>query len=111
MRTESRGGRLFVAAPVDANSPAYAAGLERDDEIRQIDSVRVASPGEASSSVWRHKPGDRLRVTYVDRTGVEKTTTVALVEDPHLQVVPIETEGVALTPAQRTFREGWLASH
>ena len=111
VRTEPRGGGLLVAALVDANSPVYAAGLEHDDEIRQIDAVRVASPGEASSIVWRHKPGDRLRVTYVDRTGVEKTTTVALVEDPHLQVVPVETEGVALTPAQRTFREGWLASH
>jgi hypothetical protein len=49
-------------------------------------------------------------VTYVDRTGVEKMTTVGLVEDPHLQVVPIEAEGVALTPAQRTFRERWLAT-
>jgi predicted metalloprotease with PDZ domain len=100
-----------VTALVDANSPAYAAGLEHDDEIRQIDGIRVVSPGDASSSVWRHKPGDRLRVTYVDRTGVEKMATVALIEDPHLQVVPIETEGVALTPAQRTFRERWLASH
>jgi predicted metalloprotease with PDZ domain len=111
VRTEPRGGGLLVTALVDANSPAYAAGLEHDDEIRQIDGTRVASSGDASSIVWRHKPGDRLRVTYVDRTGVEKMTTVALVEDPHLQVGPIETEGVALTPAQRTFRERWLASH
>jgi predicted metalloprotease with PDZ domain len=110
VRIEPRAGRLIVAALVDANSPAYAAGLERDDEIRQIDGIRVGSAAEAPSIVSRHKPGDRIRVAYVDRTGVERMTTVALVEDPHLQVVPAETDGSALAPAQRTFRERWLAA-
>jgi predicted metalloprotease with PDZ domain len=108
VRIEPRGGHLLVTALVDANSPAYAAGLEHDDEIREIDGIRVGSATEASSIISRHRPGDRLGVTYVDRTGVEKMTTVALVEDPHLQVVPVETEGRALTPEQRTFRERWL---
>ena len=91
-----------------ANSPAYAAGLEQDDELRQIDGVALASVSDLSNVLARHKPGDRVRVTYVDRTGIEKITTVVFAEDPHLAVVPNETEGLAFTPAQRSFRERWL---
>jgi predicted metalloprotease with PDZ domain len=110
VRVELRNGRLSISELVPANSPAYAAGLEQDDELRQIDGAPVASFSDLSAVLARHKPGDRLSVTYVDRTAVEKTTTVVLAEDPHLEVVPIETEGVGLPPAQRIFRERWLGA-
>jgi hypothetical protein len=51
-----------------------------------------------------------IRVVYVDRGGVEKTTLVALAENPHLEIVPIERGGGNLTPAQRTFRDRWLGA-
>ena len=72
-------------------------------------TIDVRSAEDVVAIVQRHRPGDRLRVTYVDRTGVEKTTTVTLAADPHLEVVPIEATGAAMTPAQRAFRERWLA--
>ena len=54
------------------------------------------------------KPRDRVPVTFVDRTGTPKTANVTLAEDPHLEVVPIESAGGRLTPAQNVFRERWL---
>ena len=108
-RLEPKGGGLTIASLVATASPAYVAGLDQDDELRQVDDDRVRSPEDVVAIVQRHRPGDRLRVRYVDRTGVEKTTTVSLAADPHLEVVPIEATGAAITPAQRAFREHWLA--
>jgi predicted metalloprotease with PDZ domain len=110
MRIESRYDRVFIDELVPPASPAYAAGLEQDDEIRQIDGVKTRSANDVAAIVQRHKPGDQVRVVYVDRGGVEKTTIVSLAEDPHLEVVPIERTGGNLTQAQRTFRDRWLAA-
>src|SRR5205814_2597813 len=93
---------------VSSTSPAYAAGLELDDTVEQIDGERVSSPDQANAIVARHKPGDRLRVTFVERSGVARTAGVALVEDPHVEVVPLEATGGSLDDAQRTFRDRWL---
>jgi predicted metalloprotease with PDZ domain len=106
---EPRGGQLLITGLVSMNSPAYAAGLEQDDELRTMDSARVRSADDVSAILQRFKPGDTFRVVYVDRSGMEKTTTVTLAEDPHLEVRPLETAGGSLTPAQRTFRDRWLS--
>ncbi len=108
VRMEPRSGRVYITALVVANSPAYAAGLEQGDELRQIDGTRIEVASDASTIVRRHKAGDRLRVTYVDHAGVEKMTTVALVDDPHLEIVPLENAGGGLALAERTFRDHWL---
>ena len=108
-RLEQKDGRLLVPVLVAATWPAYAAGLEQDDDIRQVDAMNVQSPDDVSNIMQRHQPGERLTVTYVDRTGIEKTTTVILSSDPHVEVVPMETAGMDVTAAQRTFRERWLA--
>jgi predicted metalloprotease with PDZ domain len=110
MRIESRYDRAFIDELVPPTSPAYAAGLEQDDEIRQIDGVKTRSGNDVAAIVHRHKPGDKVRVMYIDRGGIEKITVVSLAEDPHLEVVPIERTGGSLTPAQRTFRDRWLAA-
>jgi predicted metalloprotease with PDZ domain len=110
MRIESRYDRAFIDELVPPTSPAYTAGLEQDDEIRQIDGVKTRSGNDVAAIVQRHKPGDKVRVVYIDRGGIEKTTVVSLAEDPHLEVVPIERTGGNLTPAQRTFRDRWLAA-
>lgn len=110
LRMESRGGRAVVVGLVAPASPAYAAGLEQDDEIRQVDDARVRSSEDVYAALQRHQPGALVRVTYLDRTGLEKTTTVTLAEDPHLEIVPAEATGNVLTPVQRRFRDGWLAA-
>jgi len=109
VRVESRGGQFVIAGLVSMNAPAYAAGLEQDDELRMIDSFRIRSDEDVAAALRRFKPGDTIRVVYVDRSRMEKTTAVTLAEDPHLEVLPIEAAGGTLTAAQRAFRDRWLA--
>jgi len=107
IRLESRENRLVIADLVPANSPAYAAGLEQDDEIREIDGMKVSRPEDVADIVSRREPGDRLKVVYADRSGTDHAAPLLLAPDPHLEVVPAP-EGP--TAAQRAFREQWLGS-
>jgi predicted metalloprotease with PDZ domain len=105
LRMDSRadGGRILE---VPSNSPAYAAGLDRDDTVTQVGGERISSAEEANAVISRRKLGDRLAVNYVDRSGASKSTTVTLVENPHLEIVDASSP----TAAQRAFRERWLGS-
>jgi hypothetical protein len=51
-----------------------------------------------------------MSIEYVDRTGTSKTANVVLGENPHVNVVAVESAGGSLTPAQRAFRDAWLRS-
>jgi predicted metalloprotease with PDZ domain len=85
--------------------PAYAAGLEQDDELQEVAGQRVNGDSDLSAALGRHKPGDRVSVVFKDRTGRSKTAAVVLAEDPHLEVVPID----APTAEQKSFRDRWLS--
>jgi predicted metalloprotease with PDZ domain len=105
VRMDSRGdgGRIVE---VSANSPAYLAGLDRDDTVTQVGGERISSAEEVNAIVSRRKPGDRLAVNYVDRLGAAKSVTMTLVENPHVEIV----DASSLTAEQRAFRERWLGS-
>jgi predicted metalloprotease with PDZ domain len=111
LRLDFRNGRGFVSNPTAPSWPAYAAGIDQDDEIRSVDGQAIGS-GEALNAVLLgHKPGERVEVRFVDRSGAAKTATVSLAEDPHVEVAPVEAAGGSMTPAQKTFRDAWLGSH
>ena len=103
MDPRTEGGRILE---VSANSPAYVAGLDLDDTVTQVGGERIASAEEANAVISRRKPGDRVTVNYVDRSGASKSATVTLVENPHLEIVDASSP----TPAQRAFRERWLST-
>ena len=107
LRLESRDG-WRVAALVPPSWPIYAAGLDEDDDLQQVDGQRIASAGDIATVLQRRKPGDTISVVFVDRTGAAKTAKVTLAEDPHTDVVPLDAG--ALTAAQKTFRDGWLGA-
>jgi predicted metalloprotease with PDZ domain len=92
------------------NWPIYTAGLDQDDELRQVDGQRISSQEDIETALRRRKPGDRVAVVYVDRTGASKTQTITLAEDPRLEVVPVEQSGGTLTSAQQAFRDRWLGA-
>ena len=108
VRFDSRNGVAHVAALVPANSPMYGAGLEQDDELQEVEGTRAGSADDVDAILRRHKPGDRVQIRFVDRTSVPKTATVTLAEDPHLDIVPIESAGGPLTRDQKVFRDRWL---
>lgn len=107
-RLEFRNGGAYLQGLVSPTAPAYGAGLEQDDEIRLIGSARISSAEGLNAILQRHKPGDRVEIVFADRLGAVKTSAVILVEDPHLEVVPVEVSGGAFTATQKTFRERWL---
>ena len=108
IRLEVRGSAAHVSALVPAGSPAYAAGLEQDDEVQQMDGQKIGAVLDLQNVLRRHKPGDRIDVVYVDRTGIAKTASMTLAEDPHQEVVAVEAAGGTLTPQQQAFRASWL---
>jgi len=96
-----------VASLVSPTWPVYAAGLEQDDDVREIDGQAIRSPEDLDGVLARHRPGDRVDIVFVDRTTRSKTVPVTLAEDPQLEVVPIERDG-KLSVAQKAFRDRWL---
>jgi predicted metalloprotease with PDZ domain len=108
VRLELRAGSVRLADAPAIGTPVYDAGLDIGDEVRQLDAVRIGVAEDVAGVMRRHKPGDTLSITYVDRTGAQKQTTVRLREDPRIDVVPLESTGAQLTEAQRAFRQRWL---
>jgi PDZ domain-containing secreted protein len=84
------------------------AGLDLDDEVRRLDGREIRSTADIVDILSRRRPGDRIEVTFIDRTGAPKTEVVTLAEDPALELVPIESTGGVLTAAQKVFRTRWL---
>jgi predicted metalloprotease with PDZ domain len=105
---DARSGVVRVGSRPIMGTPVYAAGLDLDDQISALDGRRVLSPQEVGQALERHRPGDTIVVAFVDRAGVAKTTRVTLGQDPHLELILIESAGGVLSPDQRRFRESWL---
>jgi predicted metalloprotease with PDZ domain len=95
-----------VTTLVAPSWPVYPSGLEQDDELLEVAGRRVKDEGDLKAVLGRHKPGDRVPIVFVDRSGRSKTATVTLAEDPQLEVVPVTTP----TAAQEAFRARWLGS-
>jgi predicted metalloprotease with PDZ domain len=102
-------GARLDAAPAPG-TPAYAAGLDRDDEITELAGQRIASPERVADILRSHKPGDTLPISITDRTGESRRVTITTSEDPAIGLLPIEATGSAPSSAQRAFRQHWLGS-
>jgi PDZ domain-containing secreted protein len=91
--------------------PVYAAGLEQDDEVRELDGQRIGGPADLAAVLRRHRPGDHVDLVYAQRSGKAVRASITLAEDPGrrgFDVVPVESAGAALSPAQKAFRDRWL---
>jgi serine protease Do len=62
---------------VTENSAADKAGLKENDIITEIDNEQIKSPEDLTSVVRKHKPDDKIEITY-DRKGKMEKTTVTL---------------------------------
>lgn len=103
------GGTARISMPTLEDTPAYAAGLDRGDEMLSFDGDGVAGPGRLEELVQRRRPGDTVRVS-IRRRGVVQALTLKIGEDPRLQLVPVERTGRQASPVEREFRQRWLGS-
>jgi serine protease Do len=74
---------------IQSGSAAAAAGLKGGDIIQMIDSTQIYSSTEFSERMARHRPGDKLSLTYL-RNGKKKTASVTLKEEKEQ---PADMEG------------------
>ena len=107
--TDTPNGLTFTlngrSAPLPFNTPLYDAGIDGGDTIKAIDGQ------PATLAVWNSisakKPGDQVTLVVVRRGGETITRTISLKKDPTVQrVVSMDN----LTPAQKAFRDSWLAT-
>ena len=103
------GGGMRVIRSTAYGSPLHAAGVDRDDVLTSFDGRRVASASELRRLVGSKRPGDRVRLGF-RRLGRERETTVTVAADDRIEIVPAESTGASLSPAQQTFRRAWLGS-
>jgi predicted metalloprotease with PDZ domain len=99
------GPRVLNAVPF--GSPAYEAGLDRDDAIVSVGGVRIANAASWSQQLQRRKPGEPVTIEF-RRRGETVSASMRLAEDTRLHAVPAEDLGQTLTAAQRAFRDAWL---
>ncbi|MBP1640439.1 MAG: protease Do [Bacteroidetes bacterium] len=64
-------------AEVNDLSAAKEAGIKEGDIITKINGVTVKSSAELQEQVGRHRPGDKVEVTFI-REGKDKTVSVTL---------------------------------
>jgi serine protease Do len=62
---------------ITKESAAEKAGLKENDIITKIDDTKIEDPDDLSAAIKKHKPGDKVTVTYL-RNGKEQKTTAEL---------------------------------
>jgi len=106
--TDNIPGVAIVASTV-SGTPLYKAGLDAGDVITKADGKDVTDLKDFNAIVAGKNVGDKLIVSYENRTGNHEAT-VTLEEDPKLEVVTFEKAGKQLTADQQAFRNSWLLS-
>jgi predicted metalloprotease with PDZ domain len=109
LRLQDAGRAAQIVSAVPMGSPAYAAGLERDDVIVSIGGTPVSGTSDFERTVRERRPGESFTVVF-ERRGQRVSSTIRLVEDPRQELAPIEDTGRPLGVAERSFRDAWLSS-
>jgi len=109
LRLQDVQGGPRVAGAVPFRSPAYMAGLERDDVILAVSGLGVTNAADFDQAINRHAPGDEVPLVF-ERRGQRVTSVLQLAERPEIEIVRVEDEGQTLTAEQRRFRDAWLTS-
>jgi predicted metalloprotease with PDZ domain len=109
LRLQDAQGGARIAAAVPFGSPAYAAGLERDDVIVAVAGRAVLGSADLMRAIRERKPGDSLPIVF-ERRGQRTTGTARLAAEAALEILPVEQNGRQPTAAERRFRDGWLGS-
>jgi predicted metalloprotease with PDZ domain len=100
---------LSIQSSTIMGTPIYKAGLDAGDIILKADGKEIKDAQAFNDVVDSKKPGDKIAVSYRNRTGNHETT-ITLEENPYFEVVTNEKAGKALSKDQETFRTNWLSS-
>jgi len=107
LQSAARGVRIIDTVPL--GSPAYGAGLARDDVIVSVAGAKLSNASDWARAIGGRRPGDTVQVVF-ERRGAPATAEMRLVEDPRVEAVPAEDAGAPRSDAQRAFRAAWLGA-
>jgi S1-C subfamily serine protease len=69
-------------AGVVTGSPAASAGLAAGDTVVAVDGQSVSGADQLTSALATHHVGDRVQVSWVDRSGSTQSATITLAAGP-----------------------------
>lgn len=102
-------GVFTITGNTQKGSPIYKAGIDGGDIILTADGKDMKSAQDLADIVTAKKPGDKIAVTFKNRSG-QHNTTITVEESPAVTVVSFESAGKTLTKEQQDFRNNWLSS-
>jgi len=103
------GDGLRVVSQPPLGSPLYLAGLGEGDEITSVNGRSVSGFDALDRAIARVAPGATVSLRFARRgERHEQSTTVVLIADPTLEIVPVENTGGTLSEVQRACRESWI---
>ena len=80
--TQPRRGPGIIVRDVMRAGPAAQAGVAIGDVITTLDGTSLDSATTLTDVLDRHYPGDVIDVTWIDRSGQQRTGKAALVSGP-----------------------------
>ena len=93
---------------VDAQSPAAAAGIRKNDVLTKLDDQLLTSPQHLATLVQMHKPKDKVALTLV-REAQEQKVTVELGESEE-NALELAADRIELQPGGRVNLTQMLAN-
>lgn len=102
--TRTDGGRLVVSQ-VQRGTPAYAGGLNVDDEVIAIDDVRVTAD-QLTGRLEQYAPGNQVSVLVARRGRLERLPVTLGTAPSATWKVEVEPKA---TDAQKARLKAWLA--
>lgn len=109
LRLQDVQGTVRLAGSAPFGSPAYDAGIDRDDVIVSFGGTAVGSTAELMRAVASRRPGESVPIVF-ERRGERVNGAIRIIGDPQREIVPVEATGAPPTEAQRRFRAAWLSS-
>lgn len=108
-RFTATNNKLAISSPVIKETPLYLAGLENGDIITKIDDQEIKDNQALADFLKTKKPTDVVKVSF-ERGEETLSTSLSLANNPAIEVVSFEKEGLTITSAIEAYRKSWLGS-
>ena len=109
VKLTARDNKLAISSAVIKETPLYLSGLESGDLITKIDEQVISDNQALADFLKTKKPNDRVKISF-ERGGETLSANLTLANNPAIEVVSFEQEGLTVTPAIEAFRKSWLSS-